>query len=247
MNAITTETTTTTNYRGAFAMLLSDMFEPISDAANQASTGDNSRVNKPDGKTEAYVCIHLAPEEFVRMMVKALTHLTRKYTKSGDKYYQHSEPVPFKFIDIGCGVGQKVYAAERLFDSIEGYGMELRSTHVQVARETLAKYTGGSGRFGNANKFNPERIIEGNAITFDKYSDFDIIYFYCPSSHEPTEVLLENAIAKGAKVGCVVIGALSKYFDCERYKHEWQALGWECMERGIYKRTSLGYGSEYGA
>lgn len=227
--------------------LIHDMFEHISDKANGLSSPASRHESKPDGKTVAYVCIHLSPRCFVKLLAEAIPHVVDTTTLPT---YTES-PRNIKFLDVGCGVGQKVYMAERLFSSehrfnVEGYGMELRPHHVKIARQTLSTYLQPTGRRYNSG-FQKSRIIQGNAITFKRYSEFDIIYFYCPSPHVPTEIELEQAIAKGAKVGAVVVGVLSRYFSGGirdelgiPYEKEWKKLGWKRIGQEMWKRVSLG-------
>jgi len=233
----------TTEFEYAFGTLISDMFERISDEANLKSTKDeHARGNKPDGKTQAYVCIHLPATSFVQAMLEALNHLTPRYETHERYGYPSKVQTPFKFLDVGCGVGQKVYMAQRLFEHIEAFGLELRPEHVQIARETLTKYM-MNHRNSCELSFKDENIIQDNAITFNRYSEFDIIYFYCPSSDDKTEIELERSIARGAKVGAVVVGALSKYFGQPNFVNEVQSLGWrliqDTVERcRVWKRVS---------
>lgn len=184
------------NYLEMASACINDMFEGLSDDANEASAG-HSRANKPDGETPAYVCIHLSIDHFLSDLFQLRSHIISKTKK------ENGWEIPsVKFIDVGCGVGQKVYLAARHL-GFDAEGIEMRKEHVKIANEALEKFCRKTRRYGEVA---PTKVFEGNAITFEKYSDYDIIYFYCPSHEPATEAKIEWAIAKGAKVGAYVIG-----------------------------------------
>lgn len=239
---ITLETKTKLCYGDSLQQLISDMFEAESDRANKLSNKTGcSHSNKPDGVTEAYTCIHLSMDEFCDSLAFAVDYVLKKTNQFDCQV--------LSFIDVGCGVGQKVYMANRLFE-LKSFGLELRHEHVLIARELLEKYLGRHSRNSYDNStFNLERIIEANAITFDRFSEFDFIYFYCPSPDVMVEYCLEQAIAKNAKVGAVVIGFLSQYFENRRSskseisqeitENEWKSLGWIKIGNHCWERVSL--------
>lgn len=160
-----------------------------------------ARANKRIGDTPAekenvvfvndgsYKCIHLAPMRFVSMLGAVLDH---------QKIEPHKNKRKPKFLDIGCGVGEKIYLAS-LF-GLNTFGLELRKELITDGRKLLKSMS---------DDFYDDHFIPGNALTFD-YKDFDILYFYCPLADEALQIKLELRIAKTAKPGAIVIPALSK-------------------------------------
>ncbi len=67
-----------------------------------------------------------------------------------------------KFIDIGCGFGNVMLFAEQFGFSV--YGLEKDEASLEIARDF----------------FEPHQLIEEDLRTFPRYSEFDIIYYFCP-------------------------------------------------------------------
>ena len=72
-----------------------------------------------------------------------------------------------KFLDVGCGGGTKVFFATRYFPNADG--LEYDGGYVEAARKTLP-LIGASAR----------EIFHADALTFDGYDKYDVIYFYRP-------------------------------------------------------------------
>jgi SAM-dependent methyltransferase len=94
-----------------------------------------------------------------------------------------------KFLDVGCGIGSKVYLAGLHFES---HGIENDAEVAEIARKLVA----GLPRC---------RIIEADALTFANYGDFDAIYFYRPLHSEPLEDQLEEKIYSDAREDCLLL------------------------------------------
>lgn len=126
------------NWSDCLDQTLSDMFDRASSEMNKTQTRESEK--------DAYRCIHLPVRDFIiRMDEVVSTHGS----------YQDCKPK--KFLDVGCGVGQKVYLAKAMFD-LDGYGLEFRPEHAQKARELMTQFTGADCS---------QKIITGNAITYD--------------------------------------------------------------------------------
>ena len=95
------------------------------------------------------------------------------------------------FIDIGCGIGNKMLLASRY--GFRTTGIDISPEYLAVA-ESLVKH-------GSYRSFD---LIQADALTYD-YSNFDVIYFYCPCSDPKKEKTLERRIIDTAKSGALVI------------------------------------------
>jgi len=99
---------------------------------------------------------------------------------------------PVRFLDVGCGGGLKVYSALRYFD--KGYGFDLDTAYVEAGQ-----------RFFEMDKAAEGNIFAHDALTFEGYGDFDIIYFYRPISDEALLCQLERRIAENARPETILI------------------------------------------
>ena len=141
---------------------------------------------------------------------------------------------PLKFIDVGCGVGTKVLAAQSLSDydygTIHAYGIEKEARYVGVARGLL------SAAFDGEEKAK-ERIILGNALRYD-YSPFDIIYFYRPLCNPDLQLKLEERILSTSKKGTIILanGAQSPELGWNPDKVSSKVVRDVCGDRNIFLR-----------
>lgn len=111
-----------------------------------------------------------------------------------------------KFIDVGCGLGTKVSLAQVYFDS---YGLELNEKYAQVANKiNKPKKFNTYGRYKKL-KGNKNRIMCMDALTAD-YSKYDVIYFFRPIRHMPTQKKLEKLIFDTAKEGAIILPIYSQ-------------------------------------
>src|SRR5579859_1239297 len=155
-------------------------------------------------KDGGYKCINLDIYDFLTSMQLAIKHLKLTGKQRGE----------IKFIDVGCGVGEKVYLADML--GFDAYGLELRDPLIKRAMKL----------FHALQIFKSEPFfLQGNALKFTEYSDYDIIYFYCPLFDIDLEKQMEKRIAVQGKSGALVIGHLSKYFMLEPHIKGWKKLG----------------------
>ena len=157
---------------------------------------DTNRVRK-SGEF-AYIPLNLAAFEAQIQQVRGFISVG-KGLKDG-----YDDPHPdFSFIDVGCGIGSKVFLA-REFVGYRGRadGIERHKPYVRVARRLL-KYSGCSS--GS----NDGKIICGNAITAD-FSKWDVIYFYCPIADVAKQQQLEKRIITTAKPGAYILANLKK-------------------------------------
>ncbi len=91
-----------------------------------------------------------------------------------------------RFLDVGCGLGGKVWIAEAL--GFDPCGVENNPKYARIASECVGS----------------DRIFCTDAISFSDYSSYDVIYFYNPM---PTDEI-ELAILRNAKKGAIIYHAI---------------------------------------
>lgn len=106
------------------------------------------------------------------------------------KAQKHAAPT--RFIDVGCGGGLKVLSALEFFD--EATGLEFDPAYVDAARDLLDKAAAEDAR-----------IVHGDALEFDDYGAFDVIYLYRPIRDTEKLWALEERIAASAAPGTLLI------------------------------------------
>lgn len=89
-----------------------------------------------------------------------------------------------KFLDVGSGLGTKVILASVLFDA---YGIEYNREYVARSRA-----------------FGMSRVEYGDALNYDRYGEFDLLYYYRPlrdsSLYREFESKVHSQMHKGALV-----------------------------------------------
>ena len=90
---------------------------------------------------------------------------------------------PGRFLDVGCGIGTKLLIASQY--GYEVSGLELRPEYLEAARRLV-----------------PEaRLIQGDAMEFEGYGEFDFLYCYRPFVDDEQEDELERRMLVQLKVG----------------------------------------------
>lgn len=102
------------------------------------------------------------------------------------------QPGPIRFLDVGCGGGVKVVLAAELFAVADG--LEVDAGYAAAARRTFAATRAGRSA-----------VIHADALTFDGYSGYDVIYFFQPMADIGALHRLEARIAATARPGTVLI------------------------------------------
>lgn len=114
-----------------------------------------------------------------------------------------------RFLDVGCGGGTKVYAARRYVGAADG--LEYDPDYVRAARATMAA-------LGAADS----EIIHADALSFDGYDRYDLIYFYRPLREDDLIERLEQQIVNTARRGTLLLAPYDSVtvpragFDCAR-------------------------------
>jgi SAM-dependent methyltransferase len=91
-----------------------------------------------------------------------------------------------RFLDVGCGAGNKVWIAQAL--GFEAYGLEINPKYAEIAGECVGT----------------NRILCHDGISFPDYDDYDVIYFYNPMPSSE----LESAILANARKGAIIYHAI---------------------------------------
>jgi 2-polyprenyl-3-methyl-5-hydroxy-6-metoxy-1,4-benzoquinol methylase len=96
-----------------------------------------------------------------------------------------------KFLDIGCGIGTKVILATSLFDS---YGIEYDEVYCEKAKSL------GLNRVG---------LVD--AMLFDKYDQFDLLYYYRPIHDSAKYREFESKVHAEMRPGALVAPMHTEY------------------------------------
>ena len=100
-------------------------------------------------------------------------------------------PRPLRFLDVGSGGGTKVLAATSCFDLCDG--LEFDEDTVRSGRKLLDVLAPSTCR-----------LIHGDALDFDHYGDYDVIYLFRPIVDTDRTIALENRILSQATRGTVL-------------------------------------------
>lgn len=71
------------------------------------------------------------------------------------------------FLDVGCGIGLKAFQAAEMFAQVDG--LEYEAAHAAIGQTMMQR-----GGWPHA------RIFQADALTFDRYGDYDVLYVYKP-------------------------------------------------------------------
>ena len=115
--------------------------------------------------------------EFLRML-----KIIKK--KMGDKFKNS------KFLDVGCGFGMKCWLADCA--GLEAHGIDFCKDYVKWSGKIFDK--------------SDVEISKKNALTYDKYGEFDIIFAYQPIKNPINMAKLMKRIAEQMKVGTYFCG-----------------------------------------
>lgn len=97
------------------------------------------------------------------------------------------------FLDIGCGVGNMLEWAKELNSELSVTGLEVRPAAVRVA-----------SRVGS--------VIKADALKFDRYHGFDLLYMYRPLVEYRHQLLLENHVIERMRVGATLVSLLPAHY-----------------------------------
>ena len=103
---------------------------------------------------------------------------------------------PGRFLDVGSGLGEKVFLAFALGRFVECDGLEYDPRTVAVAEFLLASIAPQDPY--------PIRAFQGDALNFQRYGEYDVIYMYRPIRDSRRMGCLIRRIAAQMKVGAIV-------------------------------------------
>jgi len=130
-----------------------------------------------------------------------------------------------RFLDVGCGVGMKVQLASHVFSS--AHGLEFDKGYFDVARrlrDTTLSY--GVDYF------------HGDALKFDGFSAYNVIYLYRPMKDIEKQMELEDRIVVQAQKDAVIIAHLCGFDRICRRKRDPEEIGLHRLFDTIYVKTS---------
>jgi SAM-dependent methyltransferase len=130
---------------------------------------------------------------------------------------------PTRFIDIGCGGGTKVILGAQMFSRADG--LEYDPAYAAAARRVMDLL--------DARRC---RIIEGDALVFDDYGAYDVLYMYRPIRDPDRLIELETRVLALARPGAVLIAPYDSF--APRTKRPFQ-IGQGVFVLGIERGEAL--------
>ncbi len=107
---------------------------------------------------------------------------------------------PLRFLDVGCGGGIQVVSATRIFDRADG--IEYDPGYAAAARAVM--------------DFAPAladcTIFQKDALRFEGYADYDVVYFYRPMRDVERMHQLEKRIATCVRPGTILIAPYNPFW-----------------------------------
>jgi hypothetical protein len=108
------------------------------------------------------------------------------------------QPRPHRFLDVGCGSGVKVVMAQQFFRV--SHGLEFDPGYVDAADQLL-----------DALDLEGTDVFQADALSYDGYGKYSIIYFYQPMRDVEKLKQLEIHIAKSVKPGTLLVAPYSAF------------------------------------
>ncbi len=105
-----------------------------------------------------------------------------------------------RFMDVGCGGATKVLAASRIFPKCDG--LEFDPGYAKAGANTLWLTAPETGR-----------VIRGDALKFENYADYDIIYFYRPIADDDLLREMELRIVEQSRKETIILAPYTKFLD----------------------------------
>ena len=96
----------------------------------------------------------------------------------------------FRFLDVGCGIGNILMVAEQY--GFDVFGFERDEASCRFALEIMGK----------------DQVEQEDAWEFDRYGDFDVVYFFRPCPEAGPQSKLEKMIEEKIKPGAILIANL---------------------------------------
>lgn len=103
---------------------------------------------------------------------------------------------PMRFLDVGCGAGSKLVIANGAFEKVHGF--DFNPAYVEKGRAFLQRC--GLPDAG---------IQRADALDYDDYGAWDVIYFYRPLKDPTLAARMEARVLEQARPGAVIIAPMS--------------------------------------
>ena len=103
-----------------------------------------------------------------------------------------------RFLDVGCGGGGKVLLASQYFARADG--IEFDPGYAASARHLVE----GCGLVNS-------EVFEMNAMAFERFDQYEVVYFYQPMRDAEGLKALEQAILSGVRPGTILIAPYATF------------------------------------
>lgn len=113
---------------------------------------------------------------------------------NGKPWNVHSKK---KFLDAGCGIGNIMLLAQKV--GFVPYGLEIDPTLIKAAKKVDRQIS--------------HHIVRQNIMTYKKYDEYDVIYYFCPFDCHEKEQKFEKRVEDQMKIGAILI---PNYKQCDR-------------------------------
>lgn len=121
--------------------------------------------------------------------------LEAKKLKNKRKTWLERKEKP-RFLDAGCGIGNMLLLAEACGFRVSGIELD-KKTH-KIAEKLLHR----DRRFYDGGR---DKVFHGDILKFNKYKQYDVIYFYQPMSNGPLMSRFVWKLVKEMKVGAFIV------------------------------------------
>lgn len=108
-----------------------------------------------------------------------------------------------KFLDAGCGLGTKAFLARH--SGFDGYGIDINPVYAEIA-------TGVIDGCGNNNPTYKDSVEVCNILEYQKYGEFDCIYWYTPMWDNDMMCAFQNRILAQITRPTVIMPAIKHFF-----------------------------------
>lgn len=133
-------------------------------------------ISKVHKRNKSYPFIPYTPSIAIEQLMIAFNHLK-------------NIPGTKRFLDAGCGIGNIMLLARTM--GFDVCGLEIDPTVIKVAKQI--------------NRDIASDIKKQNITTYKKYSNFDVIYYFCPIDQREKQQKFEEYVENQMKVGAILI------------------------------------------
>jgi len=149
---------------------------------NSFTDAISQEISSKDKNEKTWHYISLYPGEFLDQITFVRNDIIKRFGN-----IKHKE----KFVDLGCGIGDKIYLARQF--NFNTTGIEISDNAIELSR----KY------------FHDLNIIKED-INNINISEYDVIYYYCPFKNFSLQKAFEQRIEKEMRPGTYLIANLKQ-------------------------------------